>query len=235
MKKIVSPYLNLKRLKKPKDDFFTCLKIIKKEIKTKNNSILDVGCANGEFLHFLKNNLKNNNYFGLDTNKKFLKIAKKNFFLKDVIFIKKDLFKFKSKDKFDLVICMGVSHLLKDIKKLIQKLISLTNKNGFLIVDGFFNKYDIDTITYYKDYSLKQKKIWKCDFNQFSKKNLITFLKKKKYKKFNFYEAKLKSKITKKHKIKPHHFVWTEKTSNSNNVTNGTNINLRRSFLFFKR
>ena len=65
-----------------------------------------MGCANGEFLHFLKNNLKNNNYFGLDTNKKFLKIAKKNFFLKDVIFIKKDLFKFKSKDKFDLVICM---------------------------------------------------------------------------------------------------------------------------------
>ena len=54
-----------------------------------------MGCANGEFLHFLKNNLKNNDYFGLDTNKKFLKIAKKNFFLKDVIFIKKDLFKFK--------------------------------------------------------------------------------------------------------------------------------------------
>ena len=109
----------------------------------------------------------------------------KIFFLKDVIFIKKDLFKFKSKDKFDLVICMGVSHLLKDIK-INTKLISLTNKNGFLIVDGFFNKYDIDTITYYKDYSLKQKKIWKCDFNQFSKKNLITFLKKKNIKNLIF-------------------------------------------------
>ena len=50
MKKIVSPYLNLKRLKNQKM-IFTCLKIIKKEIKTKNNSILDVD-ANGEFLHF---------------------------------------------------------------------------------------------------------------------------------------------------------------------------------------
>ena len=51
-----------------------------------------MGCANGEFLHFLKNNLKNNNYFGLDTNKKFLKIAKKNFFLKGCYLYKKKIY-----------------------------------------------------------------------------------------------------------------------------------------------
>jgi ubiquinone/menaquinone biosynthesis C-methylase UbiE len=234
MKKVISPYLNLKRLKKPKDDFYTCIKIIKTEIKNKNNSILDVGCANGEFLNFLINRLKDNYYFGLDANKKFLDVAKKNLNLKEVKFIKNDLFKFRNKNKYDLVICMGVSHLLKDIKKLLQKLISFTKINGYVIVDGFFNKYDIDTITYYKDYSLNQKRKWNCDFNQFSKKQLINYLKNKNIKKYKFFEAKLKSKIKKKHDLKPHHFVWTEKKGNSNLVTNGTNINLKRSFLLIK-
>lgn len=230
MKKIISPYNNLKRLKKPKDDFLTCYNILKKKIKLKNKNIYDIGCANGEFLDFLIKKIPQNNFYGIDSNKNFLNVGKKNNILKDVQFIRKNLFYLKKEEISDITICMGVSHSLKNFYKLLNKLIDLTKKKGLILVDGFFNKYDIDTITYFKDFS--QKKIrWQNDFNQFSKKNIINFLKKKSVK-FEFYDAKLKSNITKNHIKKPHHFVWTERINNKNKiVTNGTNIILRRQFL----
>ena len=41
----------------------------------------------------------------------------------------------------------------KDISNQNRELLNITKKNGIVIVDGFFNDYDVDTITYYKDYS----------------------------------------------------------------------------------
>ena len=72
-KKIVSPYLDLKRLKKPKDDFKNCLNILKKKIKLDKKKIIDIGCANGEFLNFMISKYPNNYYCGVDINKSFLK------------------------------------------------------------------------------------------------------------------------------------------------------------------
>ena len=232
--KTKSPYLNLKRLKKPKDDFFTCLKIIKKLTKFEKKTIYDLGCANGEFLNFLKTRAPKNFYVVVDNNLKFLKIAKKNINLKNVKLIKKNLFNLKKSKVSDISICMGVSHLLKNMKKLILKLLNITKKNGIVIVDGFFNDYDVDTITYYKDYSNNKVK-WMNDFNQFSMKRIVSFLLKKNIKNFKFIEAKLKSNVVKNHSKKPHNFIWTEKYNKKNIVTNGTNIMLKRKFLVIKK
>lgn len=233
--KIKSPYLNLKRLKKPKDDFFTCLKILKKHTNINNKVIIDIGCANGEFLNFLKKNRPNNFYIGVDSNSAFLKVAKQNKNLNNVKFIKKDLFSLKKNNLSDISICMGVSHLLKDIRKLINKLLMITKNNGIVVIDGFFNEYDIDTITYFKDYSSFKNIKWRNDFNQFSMRTIENFLRKKKLKNFNFVKAELRSKVSKDHFKKPHHFIWTEKNGKKNIVTNGTNIFLKRKFLIINK
>ena len=52
-KKILSPYLNLNRLKNPKDDFKNCIKVLKKKTTLSEKKIIDIGCANGELLFFL--------------------------------------------------------------------------------------------------------------------------------------------------------------------------------------
>ena len=135
----------------------------------------------------------------------------------------------------DISICMGVSHLLSDIQKLINKLLMITKNNGIIVVDGFFNEYDIDTITYFKDYSSSIGNKWRNDLNQFSMRRIANFLKKKKLRNFKFVKAELKSNVNKDHAKKPHHFIWTEKSGKKNIVTNGTNILLKRKFLIIKK
>ena len=187
-KKIVSPYLDLKRLKKPKDDFKNCINILKKKIKLDKKKIIDIGCANGEFLNFMISKYPNNYYCGVDINKSFLKIARKNNNLKKVKFINKNFVNVRIKSSFDIAICMGVSHSITNIDKLVSKLSSFVKKNGLIIIDGFFNDYDIDTKIYFKDYSNKKKK-WQNDFNHFSKYTLSKILKKNKIRKYSFHNS----------------------------------------------
>lgn len=233
-KKIVSPYLNLKRLKKPKDDFKNCINILKKKIKLDKKKIIEIGCANGEFLNFMISKYPNNYYCGVDINKSFLKIARKNNNLKNIKFINKNFKDVKIKPSFDIAVCMGVSHCITDIEKLISKLSSFVKKNGTIIIDGFFNDYDIDTKIYFKDHSNKKNK-WQNDFNHFSKFTLTKILKRHKIMKYSFHDSLLKVNIPKRHKVKPQHFVWTELIGNKKIVTNGTNLILKRQFLIFKK
>ena len=76
---------------------------------------------------------------------------------------------------------MGVSHLYKKFDNLLKNLLALSKKSGTIIVDGFFNQYDMDLLIFYKDYSVKKfnKKVeFKNDFNHFSIKRVIEQLKK---------------------------------------------------------
>ena len=77
-KKILSPYLNLNRLKNPKDDFKNCIKVLKKKTTLSEKKIIDIGCANGEFLDYFISKHPKNTYVGVDISPSFLKIAKKN-------------------------------------------------------------------------------------------------------------------------------------------------------------
>jgi ubiquinone/menaquinone biosynthesis C-methylase UbiE len=231
-KKILSPYLNLNRLKNPKDDFKNCIKVLKKKTTLSEKKIIDIGCANGEFLDYFISKHPKNTYVGVDISPSFLKIAKKNKKLKDVKFIKNNFKNIKIKPTFDIAICMGVSHSIKNINELINKLSSFVKKKGIVIIDGFFNDYDVDTQIFFKDHSSINTK-WQNDFNHFSKKSIIGFLKKKKIKNFSFHESILKVNIPKNHKNKPHHFVWTERIATKKIVTNGTNVILKRQFLLF--
>lgn len=233
-KKISSPYLNLNRLKNPKDDFKNCIKILKNKTLLRKKRIVDIGCANGEFLDYFISKYPENIFCGVDINETFLKIAKKNKRLNKVEFIKKDFKNIKFKAFFEVVICMGVSHSIKDINKLITKLISIVKKKGIVIIDGFFNDYNIDTQIFFKDYSDKKIK-WRNDFNHFSKNTIIKILRKKKINSYSFLNSPLKVNILKNHKRKPHHFVWTEIIGNKKIVTNGTNLILKRQFLIFRK
>jgi 2-polyprenyl-3-methyl-5-hydroxy-6-metoxy-1,4-benzoquinol methylase len=230
------PYLNLKRIKKPKKDFLLLLKLISK----KNISLVDCGCANGELLYFLKKNNFNGSLNGIDTNKKYIEVAKKIKSLEFANFYNSSIEKFaKQKKKFDIVICLGVSHLYKKFDNLLKNLLALSKKSGTIIVDGFFNQYDMDLLIFYKDYSVKKfnKKVeFKNDFNHFSIKRVIEQLKKLKIKKYKFTKCTYNNvNIKKDFNKKPHHYVWTEKFNKNKIVTNGTNLNLKRSFLLINK
>ena len=56
--KRISPYLDTKRFQKPKEIFKHSIDILNKLNFKKKKSLVDICCANGEFLYLLKKNLK---------------------------------------------------------------------------------------------------------------------------------------------------------------------------------
>jgi 2-polyprenyl-3-methyl-5-hydroxy-6-metoxy-1,4-benzoquinol methylase len=71
-------YKNENRYTNPKQSFVELLKILK---NVPGQSILDVGCANGELLYNLSLKYKNNKLSGIELLQSLIKIAKNAFFI----------------------------------------------------------------------------------------------------------------------------------------------------------
>lgn len=206
--KAISHYQKLK-LKKPKQ-------------------ILDVGCANGEFLHLLHTRYPEAKLFGVDIFPDIIKKAKKN--------IPQATYKLcglpnltKNKlDKFDLVFCIGVIGIFDDFKKTINDLLAVTKKNGALIIMSNFNDYDVDArIDFRKKINGKWTN-WQKGWNYFSKSTTkelygskVKFLK---FIKFNAPSA-----------ISPHPNdpirSWTKRVNNKLELTNGLRLIINFNYL----
>ena len=71
-------YLESNRYTKPKESSKMLLKILKKKkFKSNKIKILDIGCANGELIYYLKKNLNNKvEFYGFDIRSDLLKAQK---------------------------------------------------------------------------------------------------------------------------------------------------------------
>lgn len=90
----------------------------------KINSVLDLGCGNGEIsFRFAEKNIP---VTGID--KKDFQIKMKNF-----KFIQEDILKFNPLEKFDLIIASAVLHFLdkNDTSEVIKKIQDSTNRKGY--------------------------------------------------------------------------------------------------------
>jgi len=162
---------------KKKEIFKQVENIIKFE--KKNSKILDVGTANGELIYHL--NRKFNDkfiYTGMDIAKNLIKIAKKR--QPNSNFVNKDLHDKSFKDKFDIIILIGVSGYYDDLKKLITRALQLLNKNGVIILEGGVNFNDFDVQIKFREFSKKRTSKWENGFNSISHFSLKKFLKQKK-------------------------------------------------------
>ena len=146
-------YLEEDYFTKPKEVFKLVTPLILESLKLieKNNnkslSILDVGCANADFLRYLDLILKKDkviDLYGLDVMKVLLDRAEEAFpkadyslaDIRDTVRLN-ELFKGK---KFDLVTMLAVHSAFDDLNW-IKNLISLTTPDGSIILSGPFNPY----------------------------------------------------------------------------------------------
>ena len=150
-------YLEEDYFTKPKEVFKLILPLILDSLNLEDNSlekdILDIGCANADFLRYLDLVVKTDkklNLFGLDVMEVLLSKAKELFpqakyFSADIRDTEKLNEIFKDK-KFDLVTMLAVHPCFDDLEW-IKNLISLTTIQGSIILSGTFNPYPYDTIT----------------------------------------------------------------------------------------
>ena len=224
----ISPYSKIsnKRLRKVKFSFRKTDEYVKK-FSTKVNTWLDVGTANGEFIHYLSKEWKKTNFIGLDVTKDFIEVAKKiNKNSRNVKFHCLDIFKANQKKYIsDVVTCLGTLAIFPDPRKFLNKLLNLVNKKGTLIVDGRINYYDISAQIKYMDDSKKiSSNLWRCDYNLHSEKMIRKILSKRSdIKKIYFKYPSIDTKIPRV-KNAPHINNWTIDLKKGYEITNGLRI-----------
>lgn len=118
--------------------YYKLIGILRKYIKKDGGSlsILDLGCGTGAMAFYLANN--GHKVVGIDISKKAISIAKestKHLQLKgEACFFCKDIKNFKTKQKFDLVICSEVLEHIKNDANVLKKIFRFLKKNSVLVI-----------------------------------------------------------------------------------------------------
>ena len=198
-----SLYLRENRYKRPKEIFKLLLKQIRKiHIKKNISYIADAGCAAGEFLYLLKNNLTGVNFDGFDVHNLLLNKAKKN--VKKVNFFKKSILKDlnKFKNKYDILTCLGVIQIFDNFEKPLKNLIKITKPGGKIFLQTLINDFPIDVNIKYsnsKNWYNGKPMYLESGWNVISRKTLSKFLKNnKEVKNFKFHDINYKYNQKKK-------------------------------------
>jgi len=102
-----------------------------KIIINENQNILDVGCGKLFFLNFLNRINKRVNYFGIDINPKMRIKFQKNI---SGTIEHKSIFSFKTKKKFDLIVCLWVLEHIRNDKRAQNIMTNNLKKNAYLVI-----------------------------------------------------------------------------------------------------
>ena len=234
-KKVTSLYQDPSSYNKTitKKDYYHIINsfIKKKKIKT----ILDIGCASGDFAYYL---LKKINYIGLDINTVLLSKAKKNNKKNNYVKFKKiNLFdcdnqtfiKIKKKYSlinFDLITLFGTLTSFSNAKIVIKRLLSLKPK--YLILHSHFNEMINSSI---KFSYVNKKKIIKGELHIISKDYLLKILQNKYQVKFEKYKLKTKLKKNIKNLIRNYHIDFK---NNKNLTTNDIGVLYQEYLVYIK-
>ena len=151
----------IKEKTKIKESFKFLLKSI---LRIKFNSLIDIGCANGSFLNFIKKKFKNKKLVGADIDSNLLFNAKNR--NNDIEFTKLDISKkIKNKliEKYDIVVMSGVHTIYDDIAPLIKNASLICKKGGYFLMFGSFNPSKFDILTRVKEF---KSNTWETGFNR---------------------------------------------------------------------
>jgi len=128
-KKIIKIY---NKDRKNLNDLYYAENLFFKNSLFENCSILDIGCAQGGFNLIIKKFIRKFKYTGVDESPEMINIAKSKFpGSKFILVNKNDLYKIKN--KYDVVIVLGILHLNKEWEKILKFAKKLSKK--YIIFD----------------------------------------------------------------------------------------------------
>ena len=170
-------YLNEDRKNNPKEQFKFLFKKSLEEKNLQSLKICDIGCATGDFLHYLSKSTNNVDLFGIDIRKDLLLKAEKE--VKNCNFILGDISNLETlpKMKFDIAYMTGVLSIFDNYKKVLENFLGLIKSGGHGYIFGLFNPYDIDALIKVRKSTNGDE--WESGWNLFSKLSISKFLKEK--------------------------------------------------------
>lgn len=169
-----SPYLSQDRYSNPKEDFKTIgNKLAEIYAADSEIDVLDIGCANGELLYYLRQQFPRWSLTGYDRNQEFLETGKNFPGLKDVNLLQADYQEIEG--SYDLVLATCFLPLFPKFETPLEKLLSLCHKGGYLLATGLFNPYDIDVRVQYLDHTALDNE-WITDSSRYSQRRIREWL-----------------------------------------------------------
>lgn len=125
-----------------------------------NSTLISFCCGDGKDIEMFKKTTDINKFVGVDISKEAIHIANKRN-LNKTVFVNSDLFKFKTLDKYDYVLCLSALEHFEDDKKVLQHIKSFIRdkKTSKIIISvpAHANKYDKQDmiIGHYRRYDVK--------------------------------------------------------------------------------
>ena len=173
-------YLNENRYQDPKQLHLEIVDYIKFAESNDNNlnvsSILDAGCAAGEFAYLLNKKFSNTQISGFDVLQELVNKARKevlgvNFFEANILDSTA-----AEENSFDVVTCVGVLSIFDDFRDIISNLIHWTKPGGYVFIHSLFSDYPFDVRVQYNASNDYGKGVLETGWNIFSKESISAFL-----------------------------------------------------------
>ena len=177
-----SVYLKDKDYDRPKEYFKRVAKLLSGLDYPQGLKLLDVGCATGKLLYYIKKTLPSFTYLaGMDVSKVMIKEAQRHvpgvkFFVGSVI--DKKIFR---KRIYNAVTCCGVLPIFDDPEILLNNLLSCVCEGGTIIIFNAFNNDPVDVVMRYSRVDVRDN-AWKKGLNMFSCRTVENILKNSGYK-----------------------------------------------------
>lgn len=204
-----------------KDSFEATYKILKK-----NNvrSVLDIGCAAGDFLSFLPSSIEGT---GVDISAELIGLARQRVQRHTISFLKKDILKSRERKKFDAVTIIGTLHTFLDFRPLLDRALKLSS--NLIIVHSPFNDAPVDAQHFHRE---QQDKTYMCAYSIFAKKTIETYLKSK-GKKFTWIPFEMSRTLVKndEYPIRNYHITLS---TGERYLTNGIGILFKEYLLVIR-
>jgi SAM-dependent methyltransferase len=109
------------------------LKTTLKNIPVPVGSILEIGCGGGFSAQYLNGQF--NRYLGVDHSEKLITYARKYHRRPGVAFVCTDIDNFKTVEKFDVILMIGVLHHLTEVGEVVDNLKPFLKESGVIIVN----------------------------------------------------------------------------------------------------
>lgn len=226
----LSPYTKHDRYERPKEIFkHLARKLAGITDPERAYDYADIATANGELLYYLRKQFPHWSFTGYDITPEFIAAGKAFPGLEGVPLYVSDLYDVRG--QFDVVSFINVMTAIWDPEEPLAHLLSLVREGGIVLVDGCFNKYDIELRAVFMDNSKAESAgLWRRECSQHSRQSIARFLEGR-CRKFEFEDIPMNVEIP-RNPDAPHANVWTFKDEHGGiHITNGTNLLMEKSLL----
>jgi len=137
-------------------------------------SVLDIGCATGNFINLIKENFPKAKGHGFDISKELILLAQ-NRKLNECDFVTADMLTYAPSQNFDLIIASGVLSIFDDFREPLLKWLDWMKQDGSFYIFGNFNSRNIDTIISFRNNQIGNSN-WEGGLTSYSVETLNNFL-----------------------------------------------------------